>query len=160
MQQSSTTSIQSEIDEAALKDLLQLVPNRPRLTGLKLCLADLKRDVKELNLQLGDRYCKYFCLSSITEQKSCQVARSHSDGICKDRHPKFLGEIQSRLCRELWVGDTFPSPLLHWLFCSAESTACWQEMKTIKHKSKYIHTCHQTHTSVRTINACNELHKV
>jgi len=55
MQQSSTASIQSEIDEAALKDLLQLVPNRPRLTGLKLCLADLKRDVKELNLQLGDR---------------------------------------------------------------------------------------------------------
>ena len=56
MQQSNTSSIQSEIDEAALKDLLQLVPNRPRLTGLKLCLADLKRDVKELNLQLGDRY--------------------------------------------------------------------------------------------------------
>ena len=56
MEQSSTASIQSEIDEAALKDLLQLVPNRPRLTGLKLCLADLRRDVKELNLQLGDRY--------------------------------------------------------------------------------------------------------
>jgi len=55
MQESSATSIQSEIDETALKDLLQLVPNRPRLTGLKLCLADLKRDVKELNLQLGDR---------------------------------------------------------------------------------------------------------
>ena len=59
MQQSSPGSIQSEIDEAALKDLLQLVPNRPRLTGLKLCLADLRRDVKELNLQLGDRYWKY-----------------------------------------------------------------------------------------------------
>ena len=55
MQESSATSIQSEIDETTLKDLLQLVPNRPRLTGLKLCLADLKRDVKELNLQLGDR---------------------------------------------------------------------------------------------------------
>ena len=60
MQQSSTASIQSEMDEAALKDLLQLVPNRPRLTGLKLCLADLRRDVKELNLQLGDRYWKHF----------------------------------------------------------------------------------------------------
>ena len=59
MQQSSPGSIQSEIDEVALKDLLQLVPNRPRLTGLKLCLADLRRDVKELNLQLGDRYWKY-----------------------------------------------------------------------------------------------------
>ena len=56
MQQSSSCSIQSEMDEAALKDLLQLIPNRPRLNGLKLCLADLKRDVKELNLQLGDRY--------------------------------------------------------------------------------------------------------
>ena len=56
MQQSSCSSIQSEMDEAALKDLLQLIPNRPRLNGLKLCLADLKRDVKELNLQLGDRY--------------------------------------------------------------------------------------------------------
>ena len=55
MQESSATSFQSKIDETALKDLLQLVPNRPRLTGLKLCLADLKRDVKELNLQLGDR---------------------------------------------------------------------------------------------------------
>ena len=59
MQQSSCSSIKSEMDEAALKDLLQLIPNRPRLNGLKLCLADLKRDVKELNLQLGDR-----CISS------------------------------------------------------------------------------------------------
>ena len=64
MEQSSTGSIQSEIDEAALKDLLQLVPNRPKLTGLKLCLADLRRDVKELNLQLGDRYWKYLVITS------------------------------------------------------------------------------------------------
>ena len=71
MQQSSTASIQSEIDEAALKDLLQLVPNRPRLTGLKLCLADLKRDVKELNLQLGDRYWRYFSTSVVTLNLSC-----------------------------------------------------------------------------------------
>ena len=71
MQQSSTASIQSEIDEAALKDLLQLVPNRPRLTGLKLCLADLKRDVKELNLQLGGRYWRYFSTSVVTLNLSC-----------------------------------------------------------------------------------------
>ena len=71
MQQSNTASIQSEIDEAALKDLLQLVPNRPRLTGLKLCLADLKRDVKELNLQLGDRYWRYFSTSVVTLNLSC-----------------------------------------------------------------------------------------
>ena len=112
MQQSSTASIQSEIDEAALKDLLQLVPNRPRLTGLKLCLADLKRDVKELNLQLGDRYWRYFSTSVVTLQQSCQVSRSYPNRIFKDGHAKFLGEIQPRLWRELRVGNTISPPLL------------------------------------------------
>ena len=130
MEQSSTASIQSEIDEAALKDLLQLVPNRPRLTGLKLCLADLRRDVKELNLQLGDRYCKYFSHYFT----SCQVSGSHPNRIFKDGHAKFLGEIQPRLCREFGIGDTISSPLLSRFVCSAESTACWQEMKS-KHNT-------------------------
>ena len=71
MQQSSCSSIQSEMDEAAMKDLLQLIPNRPRLNGLKLCLADLKRDVKELNLQLGDRYISS---SRVSLKHQCNIS--------------------------------------------------------------------------------------
>jgi len=46
-----------KFDEQSLTNLLQwsAPTERPQLSTLKLCLADLKRDVRELNLQLCDR---------------------------------------------------------------------------------------------------------
>ena len=128
MQQSSCSSIKSEMDEAALKDLLQLIPNRPRLNGLKLCLADLKRDVKELNLQLGDRYIlnqqSLFNIKVIT-----QVSGPDPNGISEDGHPKFLGEVQQGLGGELGVDHTVSSHLFQRVFSSREPPAHWKEMK-------------------------------
>eukprot|EP00092_Neocalanus_flemingeri_P013712 GFUD01014789.1.p1 GENE.GFUD01014789.1~~GFUD01014789.1.p1 ORF type:complete len:725 (+),score=179.26 GFUD01014789.1:275-2449(+) len=46
-----------KFDEQTLSNLLHLnaPTERPKLSVLKLCLADLRQDVRELNMQLGDR---------------------------------------------------------------------------------------------------------
>eukprot|EP00091_Calanus_sinicus_P016622 TRINITY_DN36077_c0_g1_i1.p1 TRINITY_DN36077_c0_g1~~TRINITY_DN36077_c0_g1_i1.p1 ORF type:complete len:137 (-),score=6.19 TRINITY_DN36077_c0_g1_i1:123-533(-) len=46
-----------KFDEQTLSNLLHLngATERPKLSALKLCLADLRQDVRELNMQLSDR---------------------------------------------------------------------------------------------------------
>ena len=46
-----------KFDEQTLSNLLHLntPTERPKLSALKLCLADLRQDVRELNLQLSDK---------------------------------------------------------------------------------------------------------